>query len=40
MTYGLILAGLLLVRGVTALRRRNEDRDAAGARATVDSLPR
>ena len=24
MTYGLILAGLLLVRGVTALRRRNE----------------
>ena len=39
-TYGLILAGLLLVRGVTALRRRNEDRATAGARATVDSQPR
>jgi methionine sulfoxide reductase heme-binding subunit len=40
MAYGLILGGLLLVRGVTALRRRNEDRDAAGARSTVDSLRR
>jgi len=39
-TYGLILAVLLLVRAVAALRRRNEDRAHPGARATLDSLPR